>query len=194
MEKYSNKCYKSVTLFVFLNIYNNCRLKGARYIHNWNMFKNQNDDIVCALIWTSAGDYLNILWSKLHISRETLHSLIKHSFITHEKKRPRILVSKFISYFFYFFYAFDFCRSPVVIRFYHSRHNGQWPPTLDSKLYPLHSFSYLNSSERASISLLMLSAKQENYKYHFYYVFGMTRSLSGDWTGDRPHSMLVLYH
>jgi len=55
VEKYSNKCYKSVTLFVFLNIYNNCRLKGAHYIHNWNMFKNQNDDIVCALIWTSAG-------------------------------------------------------------------------------------------------------------------------------------------
>ena len=28
----------------------------------------------------------------------------------------------------------------------------------------------------------MLSAKQRNYWYHFYYVFGMTRSLTGDWT------------
>jgi len=27
-----------------------------------------------------------------------------------------------------------------------------------------------------------LSAKQGNYWYHFYNVFGMTRSLTGDWT------------
>ena len=27
---------------------------------------------------------------------------------------------------------------------------------------------------------LMFSAKQENYWYHFYNVFGMTRSLTGD--------------
>ena len=30
----------------------------------------------------------------------------------------------------------------------------------------------------------MLSAKQGNYWYHFYNVFGMTRSLTGDWTRD----------
>ena len=35
---------------------------------------------------------------------------------------------------------------------------------------------------------LMLSAKQENYRYHFYNVFGVTRSLTGDWTRDLPHS------
>ena len=29
-----------------------------------------------------------------------------------------------------FFLAFDFCRFCVVIRFFHPRHNGQWPPTL----------------------------------------------------------------
>jgi len=28
----------------------------------------------------------------------------------------------------------------------------------------------------------MLSAKQGNYWYHFYNVFGMTQSLTGDWT------------
>jgi len=28
----------------------------------------------------------------------------------------------------------------------------------------------------------MLSAKQGNYCYHLYNVFGMTRSLTGDWT------------
>ena len=35
---------------------------------------------------------------------------------------------------------------------------------------------------------LMLSAKQGNYWYHFYNVFSMTRSLTGDWTRDLPHS------
>ena len=37
----------------------------------------------------------------------------------------------------------------------------------------------------------MLSAKQG---YHFYNGFGMTRSLTGDWTWDRPHSMPALHH
>ena len=41
---------------------------------------------------------------------------------------------------------------------------------------------------------LMLSAKQGNYWYHFYNVFGMTPSLTGDWTQDLPHSMPALYH
>ena len=55
--------------------------------------------------------------------------------------------------------------------------------------YPLHLFSYLNSWLRASISLLIFSAKQGNYWYHFYNVFGMTRSLSRDGTRNLPHSM-----
>ena len=55
-------------------------------------------------------------------------------------------------------------------------------------------FSYPNSWERASISLYLLSAKQGNYWYHFYKVFGMTRSLTGDWTRDLPHSKPALYH
>ena len=83
-------------------------------------------------------------------------------------------------YFFYFFLASDFCWFCVVIRFFHPRHNGQWPPTSNDFLsqilsitlssylnsfllplirtisdiryfYPLHLFSYLYSSERASI-------------------------------------------
>jgi len=36
----------------------------------------------------------------------------------------------------------------------------------------------------------MLSAKQWNYWYHFYNIFGMTRSF----IGDLPHSMPALYH
>ena len=41
---------------------------------------------------------------------------------------------------------------------------------------------------------LMVSAKQENYWYHFYNVFGMTRSLTGDLTQDLPHWKPALYH
>ena len=55
----------------------------------------------------------------------------------------------------FFLLSFDFCQFCVVIRFFHSRHNGQWPPTSKdfyTRSYPLHSFSYLNSWERASIS------------------------------------------
>jgi len=54
---------------------------------------------------------------------------------------------------FLFFLAFDFCRFYVVIRFFH-------PPTtannlrLPSQMLSITLFSYLNSSERASISLL----------------------------------------
>ena len=61
--------------------------------------------------------------------------------------------SKKISLFF-FFLAFDFCWFCVVIRFFHPRHNGQWPPTSKDFLYQILSitlFSYLNSWERASI-------------------------------------------
>jgi len=34
----------------------------------------------------------------------------------------------------------------------------------------------------------MFSGKQGDYWYHFYNIFDMTRSLTGDWTRDLPHS------
>ena len=40
----------------------------------------------------------------------------------------------------------------------------------------------------------MLSAKQGYCWYHFYNVFGMTRSLTGDWTRYLLHSKPALYH
>ena len=36
-------------------------------------------------------------------------------------------------------------------------------------------------------SFLMLSAKQGNFWYYFYNVFGMIRFLTGDWTRDLPN-------
>jgi len=44
----------------------------------------------------------------------------------------------------------------------------------------------------------MLSAKQGNYWYHFYNVFGMTRSLTGYWTGSSltrsQHSTIFVWN
>ena len=54
---------------------------------------------------------------------------------------------------FSFFLAFDFCRFYVVILFFYLRHNGQWPPPSKHVLSQIDLFSYLNSCERASISL-----------------------------------------
>ena len=85
-----------------------------------------------------------------------------------------------------FFLAFDFCQFCVVIGFFHPRHKRQWPPPLKGFLYQIlfiTLFSYLNSWERASISL-----------FNFYNVFGMMRSLTEDWTRGLPHSMPALYH
>ena len=95
------------------------------------------------------------------------------------------------------FLAFDFCRFCVVIRFFHPLHNGQWPPTSKdfyTKYYPLHYCLILILEKSQYFPFSMLSAKQGYYWYHFYNVFGMTRSLTGDWNRDLPHSKPALYH
>ena len=51
--------------------------------------------------------------------------------------------AKWCHNFFIFFLAFAFCRFCVVIWFFHTRHNGQWPPTSKDfypRSYPLHYF------------------------------------------------------
>ena len=98
---------------------------------------------------------------------------------------------------FFLFFAFDFCRFCVVIRFFHQRHNGQWPPTskdLYTRSYPLHYLLIIILENEPLFPFSMLSTKQGNHWYHFYNVFGMTRSLTGDWTRDFPHSKRALYH
>ena len=92
--------------------------------------------------------------------------------------------------------AFDFCRFCVVIRCFHPRHSGQWPPTSKdfyTRSYPLHYF------------LILIFEKEPVFPFSrcwvlnkwtagniFYNVFGVTRSLTGDWTRDLPHSKPVL--
>ena len=76
-------------------------------------------------------------------------------------------------YLFIFFLAFDFCRFCVVIRFFHPRHNGQWPPTSKdfyTRSYPLHYFLLLILEKEPVFPFSVLSAKQGNYWYQFYNV------------------------
>ena len=81
----------------------------------------------------------------------------------------------FSAHFLFFFYcfAFDCCRFCVVIRVFHPRHNGQWPPTLKDFLSQSQYFHFLWSVVNKGTTW-----------YHLYNVFGMTQSLTGDWTRD----------
>ena len=99
--------------------------------------------------------------------------------------------------FFFLFLTFDFCRFCVVIRFFHPLHNYQWPPTSKdfyTRSYSLHYFLILILEKEPVFPFWMFIAKQENYWYHFYNVFGITLSLTGDWTVDLTHSKPALYH
>jgi len=66
-----------------------------------------------------------------------------------------------------FFLAFGFCRFCMVIRFFHPRHNGQWPPTSKdfyTRSYPLHYYFLILILEKEPVfPFSMLSAKQGNY-------------------------------
>ena len=102
---------------------------------------------------------------------------------------------------YFVFLSFFSVRLSSVLRghsFFSSLHNGQWPPTWNEFLSQIVSitFIFLSKFLRKSqyFSFWMFSAKQGNYWYHFYNVFNMTRSLTGDWTRDLPHSMPALYH
>ena len=80
------------------------------------------------------------------------------------------------------FLAFDFCRFCMVIRFFHPRHNGQWPPTSKdfyTRSYPLHYFPILIHEKEPVFSFWMFSTKQGHFWYHFYNIFGMTQTLTG---------------
>ena len=98
---------------------------------------------------------------------------------------------------FFFYLAFTFCLFCMVIWFFSPATTANdlrlWR-IFYPRFYPLQLFSYLNSWQRASISLFNVECHTRNYWYHFYNVFGMTMSLTGDWTRDLPHSMPALYH
>ena len=94
--------------------------------------------------------------------------------------------------------TFDFCRLCVVIRGFSSP--PQRPLTSDVEGFYIPDcihyiyFPILILEKESVVPFLMFSAKQESCWYHFYNAFGMTRSLTGDWIRDLPHSKPALYH
>ena len=86
----------------------------------------------------------------------------------------------------------------VVIRFFPSP--PQRPMTSDFEGFSIPDFIHyiyfpiLILEKEAVFPFWLFSAKQGNYWYHFYNVFDMTRSLTGDWTRDLPHLKPALYH
>ena len=81
------------------------------------------------------------------------------------------------------FLALDFCLFCVVICFFIPTTTfNDLSPTLKDfypRSYPSLFLSYLNILEKEpACPFLMLSAKQANYWYHFYNLFGMMRSLN----------------
>ena len=89
-----------------------------------------------------------------------------------------------------------FCRFCVVIRFFIPATTAN---DSDFEGFSIQDFIHyfyfpilILQKEPVFPIILMLSAKQGNCWYHFYNVFGMTRSLTEDWTRDLPHSTLPL--
>ena len=65
--------------------------------------------------------------------------------------------------------------------------------SIPDSIHYIH-FPFLILEKEPVFPFWMFSAKQGNYWYLFYNVFGMTRSLTGDWTQGLPHSKPALYH
>ena len=104
-------------------------------------------------------------------------------------------LNKLISVF-WVFLTFDFCRFCVVNLFFipATTVNDLWLRRF-SIPYFFHYiyFPILILEKEPVFPFLLFSAKQGNYWYHFYNVFFLTRSLTGDWTRDPPHSKPALW-
>ena len=84
-------------------------------------------------------------------------------------------------YSFLVFLAFDFCRFCVAIRFFIPAKMANdlrlWRISIPDLIH--HLLIFILEKEPV-FPFSMLSAKRGNYWYHFYNIFGMTRSLTGD--------------
>ena len=80
--------------------------------------------------------------------------------------------------------AFDFCRFSVAIPFFIPATTANdlqlWRISIPDFIHYIFCPIFILQKEPV-FPFLMLSAKQGNYWYHFYNVFGMTQSLTGDW-------------
>ena len=93
--------------------------------------------------------------------------------------------SLFLVTVFGFFWAFDFCRFCVVIRFFHPRHYGQWPPTSKdfyTRSYPLHYFLILILQKEPVFPFSMLSGNKGTTGT----IFITSLVWRGPWLGIEP--------
>ena len=94
--------------------------------------------------------------------------------------------------------AFDFCGFCVIIHFFIpvTTANDIWLRRISIPEFIHYIFCPIIILQKEPVfPSLMLSAKHRHYWYHFYNVLiGMTRSLTGDWIRDLPHSKPALYH
>ena len=92
------------------------------------------------------------------------------------------MVSLFVVVFLLLFLAFDFCRFCVVIRLFHPRHNGQWPPTSKDFLSQILSITFI-FLERASIFPFPLSVLNKGTTGTIFMTSLVWR---GPWLGIEP--------
>ena len=77
------------------------------------------------------------------------------------------------------FLAFDFCWFCVIIRFFHPNDLRLRRISIPDLIHYIFCPIVVLQKELV-FPFSMYSAKQGHYWYHFYNVFGMTRSLTGD--------------
>ena len=141
-------------------------------------------------------------WNLSQFTNKTLLILAFYVVLLRIHFRPFIFCLTVDRCDFYVFYLFSvrlaFVGSAWSFGFFSSP--PQRPMTFDFEGFSIPDFIhyicvlFLFFRKSQYFHVLMLSAKQGNYWYDFYNVFGMTRSLTGDWNWDLPHSMPALYH
>ena len=149
---------------------------------------------VTRIIWCINGHFKAECQPELFLFR--LHIYVTVPFYVYVTQSLSVCVWLLFMFLLYFF-SLTFIGSAWSICFFIPITTAQWPPTAKdfyTRSYPLHYFLILILEKEPGFPFSMLSDKQGNYWYHFYNVFGMTWSLTGDWTRDLQHSKPALYH
>ena len=138
---------------------------------------------LCHLLWNTEGTRLSPWINTCNIKYNLHYGFVLFGLISKVCWKIIIIFKYSFCCFLWVFFVFDFWFW-VVIHFFipTTTANDLRLCGFPSQILSITFLSYLNSRDWARISLLLSSAKQGNYSYHFYNVFGMTRSSTGDWT------------
>ena len=128
--------------------------RGHTYIIRWDFYRT---DKIFLLDYYRTDRYFGETFIALvsvlvsvnyfELNRDKLYVSVKDRIsISNLEVTKRIFSQVALPGFLGFFLAFDFCRFCVVIRFFHPRHNGQWPPTLKDFLSQILSITFIFQS------------------------------------------------